>query len=652
MFHRLSTWWRALSIVPLSLATVTWPSAAQAAATPTFSVVHQDAVAALSKSGTARFNVTLLLSSPDRRAVARISLYPRIVMRSQIAPVIGGQGLSSHWLATTDTFSMNCIASGPVTFSIELYTTRPGHLASHCGARLPLLHLPCANAACSGVYPISYSVTSRGTVVTKWSLLAVKANPVEHPLHLVFISTLGPLSWQRATRTEATLSIIAEHARTPVTLTADYRTLAQAQADVSTSGTRWRDALTRALTSPLHQVISAPPNNIDYAGLVANGFNNQLSRQLVLSGQLLRSVSGRYVDSPVLLDGHTSTASLAALAGAGVSDVVLPETQLTVAPSSTLTWGAPFHPAGANSINALSVDQPLSSLALNSSIEPGRRAAITLGSLAFLYFEAPSAAAIRTVVMIDPAPDLSTKYLGSLLSGLSRNPYVGASSLTPSFDSTLVGANGSPTVRSLVSVPPSRWIARNVSTLTTLVSAIASYIDAVSSPRETFALRVALAQSEITGDSTNRQNALNAANATLSSQLNQFSVDPSAITLAGPGTALPITLLSRADYTVTAVVHLITDRLSFPKSKNVVVTLSSPTQSIRVPTSRHEGSSLTLQVQVTTPDGRLVLARAAIQVRITGVSVVGYLLTIASILVLALWWWRTYRRRAKGRHAR
>jgi hypothetical protein len=46
------------------------------------------------------------------------------------------------------------------------------------------------------------------------------------------------------------------------------------------------------------------------------------------------------------------------------------------------------------------------------------------------------------------------------------------------------------------------------------------------------------------------------------------------------------------------------------------------------------------------------LARAAIQVRIAGTSIVGYFLTIASLLVLAYWWMRTYRKRPKGRHAR
>jgi hypothetical protein len=57
-------------------------------------------------------------------------------------------------------------------------------------------------------------------------------------------------------------------------------------------------------------------------------------------------------------------------------------------------------------------------------------------------------------------------------------------------------------------------------------------------------------------------------------------------------------------------------------------------------------------VVVTTPNDQVVLARSAIQVRIAGNSVVGYLLTIGSLLVLAYWWFRTNRRRPKARHAK
>jgi hypothetical protein len=185
-----------------------------------------------------------------------------------------------------------------------------------------------------------------------------------------------------------------------------------------------------------------------------------------------------------------------------------------------------------------------------------------------------------------------------------------------------------------------------------LVVEVNSYAPALRSTNIGIDLTVAMEAAEITGPPGVRQSAINAAASALKGQLSNFSVDPSTITLAGSGTSIPITLTNHAPYTVMADVHLLTDQITFPKGNDVPVSLNAPTRSVRVATSSHTGSSLTLQVIVTTPNNRLVLARAAIPVRIAGTSIVGYFLTIASLLVLAYWWLRTYRKKPKGRHAR
>jgi hypothetical protein len=181
---------------------------------------------------------------------------------------------------------------------------------------------------------------------------------------------------------------------------------------------------------------------------------------------------------------------------------------------------------------------------------------------------------------------------------------------------------------------------------------VTSYAQGVKSGDIATALHVAVAQSEEFGTPDKRQGAIDAAQNLLNAQLKLFSVDASAITLAGTGTSLPITIISHAPYTVDAVVHLVTNGITFPKGNALPISMTSPTQSLRVPTANPQGSSLTLQVVLTTPNNQVVLARTAIQVRIAGTSVVGYLLTFASLLVLAIWWWRTNRRRSRGRHAR
>ena len=167
------------------------------------------------------------------------------------------------------------------------------------------------------------------------------------------------------------------------------------------------------------------------------------------------------------------------------------------------------------------------------------------------------------------------------------------------------------------------------------------------------ALETYSAQAEQVGSPAQRQLALGAATQYLDAQLGSFRIDDSTITLTGSGSELPITLFSTAHYPVTVVLHLITDRLDFPKGSNPqAVTLGTSTKSLRVPTTNRQGGSLVLRAELTTPDGNIVLAHAAIQVRDTGSSVVGYLLSGSSLLVLAWWWLRTFRRRSRGRHGR
>jgi hypothetical protein len=641
MFHRFSTWWRALFVVLLSLATVTWPSAAQASTTVSFSIVHQDVVAVVSSRGAARLSATIEVAPRTAHARAVIALYPRLIERSQFGPIVSGHGVAGRPLTQSRAFNLNCHAKGQVKFTVDLYSKLPGRSKGPCGSVAPQLRLTCSGQRCDGVYPLRYTVTVNGVRTVKWSLVVLQTTPVTQPVQVV-----------HAHRAISVLETIAGHSSSAITLSADYRTLSHVQATDQLSS-QFQGALDKALASPRHQIIDAPPSFIDFNGLAANGLAGQVHSQLSLASGLLTTLTGRYVDGPVLLSGTPSLGSVVALQRAGVSNVVIAEPALTVAPSSTLDWGAPFHIQGAASVTALVADGPLSDLVTNQSIEPGLRAVLTLATLDFLHFEAPFAPDSRTVVITAPVANTSARFINDLLNGFRHNAFTQLATLSPSFSSALIGANGAPLTRTLNSTPTtSTWTAHNVTSLTSLIAGATSFASAVSSSNVGSSLRVAVATSEVIGSPDVRQSAINAAGGALGAQLTKFSVDPGAITLAGPGTSLPITLLSRANYTVTANVHLVTNRLSFPKGNNVPVVLDAPTKSFRIPTSNHLGSSLTMQVVLTTPDNQIVLAKAAIQVRITGNSIVGYLLSFASILVLAYWWLRTYRHRAKGRHAR
>jgi hypothetical protein len=651
MSHRFTTWWRALSVVLLSLATVTWPTAARADTTAPFSIVHQDAVATLSAHGTTLFATTLDLGSGVTHARASVTIYPALITQTGVDAIVAGTGASTKPIATTGSFALNCERLDDATFSVTIHTRRLTSSPRTCDGASAELRLICTGS-CAGVYPLRYRVDVNGATTTKWSLLALQTTSVPQPVQVALVETVTPKSLAHPKRSLGVLDTIAHFASSPVTIGADYQTLGDIDLNRA-SDANWVAALSSALASPLHRAIDAPPKSTDFSGLASHHLTTQIGEQLTLSQQLLATLTGRYVDDPVLLSGPQSPAGLFALAKLHITDVVVPEDDLTVTPSSTLTWGAPFHVVGAGSLTALNVDGPLSSLVSDRSIEPGRRAALTIASLAFLHFEEPDAPSLRTVVIETSVNSTSSRFMSDLLSGLSDDPFNDLAPLTPLFNSSLIGTDGNPIDRSLSATHiSSTWSSRNVSTLLTLIGGVNSYAQGVKSGVIAAQLRVATAQAELIGSPARRQSAIDAAQALLNAQLTLFSVDSSAITSAGPGTSLPITIISHAPYTVTAVVHLVTNGISFPKGNAVAITMSSPTTSIRVPTANPLGSSLTLQVELTTPNDQVVLARSAIQVRIAGTSVVGYLLTFASLVVLALWWWRTNRRRARGRHAR
>ncbi|HEY5010836.1 MAG TPA: hypothetical protein VIH73_06725, partial [Acidimicrobiales bacterium] len=374
-----------------------WPTVARADATASFTLLHQDAVATVSSKGTSHFSLTLTASASSR---ARVSIYPRVIDRSQLAPIVADTGVTGKALGTTSTFALKCEVHGKYKLTVNLYSKRPGSVRRSC-APTPRLHLPCPSLRCDGVYPLRIQVTTDGATSTQWSLLAVQSTRVDQALRVDVVETMDPNALVHANRSVAVLHLLAQHPSSAITLSADYRLL-NTLLHPGATNTIFHTELRKALVSPLHEAVDAPPANIDFGGLAVHGFGDEVRQQLSLSATLLKSLTSRDVTTPVLINGTPSLQSLRALKRLGVSEVVLPEADLKVAPSTTLNWGAPFHVVGAGSLTALSTDGPLSTLYADTAISAGRRAALTLGTLAFLHFEAPNAPAARTVVIEAP----------------------------------------------------------------------------------------------------------------------------------------------------------------------------------------------------------------------------------------------------------
>lgn len=656
MAHRPRTWWRAIVgavavsalVGPLGLVTLDGASGAGSTAP---ALVHQQAVTTVGSGGSA--TLTLDLSAPAG-ARLRVALYPALITRGALEQVVAGQGPGVAPMASTAPIPLDCLHHGVASIELTLSTSRRAGVPTCAGAR-PRLRLRCAPAGCDGVYPLRLAVTSGDVTTAVWSLVTVRTRSSVTPLSVALVETLTRRDLAHPLLTAGALRAIARMSDTPVTISADYGALGPlvvGKAANATGPTDVAAALSLSLASGEHRAVDAPPSETDFAGLAEHHLDTQVVQQLDLSSNLLRTLTGRYVDGPVLVTGRIAPAGLRAIERGGDSHVVLSEPDLATAPSSTLNWGAPFRVAGAPGALALTDDGPLSTLLSDTALPPGQRAALVLGTLSFLHFEEPNAPSPRSVVVEAPLDRTSPVLLADLAAGLADDPYVRASTLAPLFDQRLVGTDGAPSTRSLARGPSSSWSARNVSSLLTVIGEVNSFAGAVRSGPEATALRVAVAGAESVGGSSPRQAAVARAQTALDEQLGLFSIDTSTITLAGTGASLPVTVHSRASYTIAAVAHVSAEGLSFPRGSAVAVDLDSPTVSVNVPTAHPRASSVTLEVVLTSPNGQLVLARSAVQVHLAGTSLVGYLLIAISLLTLAWWWWRTSRKRPAGRHAR
>ena len=644
MFHRFSTWWRALGVVLLSLATVTWPSASWASPTAPFSLTHQDASTTLvAGSATVHFGVTL-----PAGASLSLALFPSLVDRGQLAPLIEGSGDPVSPLATVSVISPSC-RPNPHRLTLNILaagTARSGH----CGA--PAIHLPCSAASCAGVYPLRYSVRVDGRVYSTWSMIGLQSGAVPTPLRVVVLANLDATSWQDTSASIATLRAITAFPTTPLAITANYSPLASSEIAGTTLATTWRHALSQSLQSPEHQAIIAPPSTTDFGGLAASGFQGEVAQQLDLGNTLLRALTGRFPSGPVWVSGPVTANDLRALVHAGVTQAIVDDSALTPAPSGTLLWGAPEHIAGVAGLTTLATDDPLSTLANDATIPAALRAVLAINTLSFLHFDAPNDPSPRTEIVALSVATAGAAFVHDFLAGLNASPFARPSSIAPSYASSLVGSNGIPSEWDLATTSVTPWTTQNIRSLSTLLAQEHAFVQGVANPGVVAALNAAVAEAEVKGSASQRQLDLTTAQSLLNEQLNNFRIDNSSITLTGQGTALPITLVSHAHYSVTVLVHLLSNSLRFAKGPVVAATLSQPTTALRVALEHASGTNVTLQIVVTTPNGRLVLARTAVQVRIAGTSIVGYLLSALSLTVLGVWWLRTYRRSSKGKHAK
>lgn len=110
--------------------------------------------------------------------------------------------------------------------------------------------------------------------------------------------------------------------------------------------------------------------------------------------------------------------------------------------------------------------------------------------------------------------------------------------------------------------------------------------------------------------------------------------------------SIPLRFRNGLDGEVRLLMRTRSPRLEFPQGAAQEIVLAPGENRIDVPVEvRAPGSSL-LRIELSSPDRTLAVGDVTVTVRSSSISGVGAVLSVMSLLVLALWWIRSHRRRS------
>jgi Family of unknown function (DUF6049) len=550
-----------------------------------------------------------------------------------------------------------------------------------CPPGAPTVTLGCTpgNGTCGDVYPVSVALYRQGTAapLSRFTTFLTYQEPDQPgspgpggalrvglvvPLASPASSALtSPDATELGVTEEVVGSLWAHRALVPVTLAPSPTTASTLSTKGDKAG-RHAVAQVAALATPADgdQMLSQPFVPIDVAAMAGAGLTADIEAQMDQGDDVLRQVGlhpapGTWVDT----DAVFTTANGGDLAtGLGVVNakrLILNDTDLAPAGSEKLTFAQPFtlslgHGA---TITAAAADTKADALFTADPDDPVLAANQLLATLEFIHFENAFTLDPRGVVLETPQYwHPGAGFLSTLLAGLTDNPALAPVTLDQFFAQVHKGGNDEPVRRHLQSgaAPSSQTIGRTLAQrLTTARTQLASFTAAATGhPAVLGTLSNLFLATENGGfDPAQRVAALATYTRRFNDLVHLISLAAQgSITFTSTHAPIPVSVLSSAPFPVKVVLSLDSDKFTFPDGSSRTLTLDRPTTPVRIAArARTSGDRLPVEVTLTTPDGQLVFARAALTVHSTSISIVGIALTVLAGLVLLVWWFRTWRKR-------
>ena len=406
----------------------------------------------------------------------------------------------------------------------------------------------------------------------------------------------------------------------------------------------------RAVLAGTYVPVSLPSLLEDLEGEAVN----QLRRGRSTVEEVLRA---RHDPSVLHADESLDAASVDWLARHGVARVVVDESGLVPVPGQVVTLTRPFRLRGSRGeLTAVAADPALAAhLSGPAPATPALRAQRVLADLAVLYLDMPGDR--RGVVVNPPRSWAEPGVLAALARGLAGNPVLEPVDVERLFESVEMarGGGGQPLVRRPVVTRTARdnglaSLAPEIAASRRRVDSLAGVLGPDNPVVDQLQEQVLLAESADISTARERSARLSAIRAGVEDTIAQIRVPQlRSITLTARRGTIPVTFLNESGYPARLRVNLTSQKLDFPGGRSRVLDLTHLNTTKQFPVVARTSGTFPMNVELTSPDGALVVGRAQLTVRSTAAPGLGLAVSAGAALFLAVWWGRHAHR---GRRAR
>ncbi len=420
------------------------------------------------------------------------------------------------------------------------------------------------------------------------------------------------------------------------------------------------DTLRNAAAIPSRQVLAGPYAATDFTSLVAANLETEVSRQLARGVDVLRDVLAIRPDPRTFMGSRLDAPTLVALRDAGVDRLVV-EPALLEPVFSNLTPARPFElRSSGRTFDTAAVDATLSQLLLvpdddgggSTADQPSEaaRAQRMLAGLVTVALEAPGEER-GVVVAAPPTWSPSANLLVKVLEGLVGHPALRAVTLDAFFGRVdLAGDDTAARTLSATSPERLRISPDRLRDARRRIDSLASMTDEDAPEVATADRLLLLATAAASRSAAAAGEYLDGVDSVIGevAAAVRLPSEPS-VTLTAQRARIPISFVNDSGSTLQVQVRLSGDRLLFPQGETHDVELPPRTSTLQFTVEARTSGSFPMSVEVTSPDGRLLVGSLTMTVRSTAVSGVALALTVGAGVFLVAWWGNHIRKTRRSR---